>query len=146
MGAVGADGLRLAGRAKWILKPRGYQVFPGDIEDHFCALTEAVQSVGVVGHEHELWSEAIVAFVEKRPGAELTVADLRRHARGLAAYMRPAHYVLLEPGQMPLNRSAKTDVMRLQSMAREEVAVLRARGRWDRSPASRSDDPAATGE
>src|SRR5206468_3659388 len=98
-----SDGLHLAGRAKWILKPRGYQVFPGDIEAHFGALADTVQNVGVVGHDHELWSEAIIAFVEKRSGAELVESDLRRHARGLAAYMRPAHYVLLEAGAMPLN-------------------------------------------
>lgn len=133
MGAIHSDGLRLSGRAKWILKPRGYQVFPGDVEDHFSALSDSVANVGVVGHEHELWSEAIVAFIEKRPGAELTEADLRRHARGLASYMRPSHYVLLEAGELPLNRVAKIDVERLGQMAREEVRQLRQQGRWDRS-------------
>jgi hypothetical protein len=39
--------------------------------------------------------------------------------------------VILEPGTMPLNRSAKVDMARLQAMAREEVQQLRARGRWD---------------
>jgi hypothetical protein len=32
---------------------------------------------------------------------------------------------------MPLNRTAKIDVVKLQQMAREEVAKLRERGRWD---------------
>jgi hypothetical protein len=32
---------------------------------------------------------------------------------------------------MPLNRSAKVDVVRLQEMARTEVGKLRERGRWD---------------
>ncbi len=32
---------------------------------------------------------------------------------------------------MPLNRSAKVDVARLQEMARVEVAKRRERGRWD---------------
>jgi hypothetical protein len=45
--------------------------------------------------------------------------------------MRPLHYVILEPGAMPLNRTAKVDVVRLQELAKEEVARLRARGRWD---------------
>ena len=45
--------------------------------------------------------------------------------------MRPLHYVILPPGAMPLNRSAKVDVVRLQEMARVEVAKLRERGRWD---------------
>jgi hypothetical protein len=45
--------------------------------------------------------------------------------------MRPLHYVILEPGAMPLNRTAKVDVVRLQELAKHEVARLRERGRWD---------------
>ncbi|MGB7762260.1 MAG: class I adenylate-forming enzyme family protein [Bryobacteraceae bacterium] len=131
LGSVDERGLRFAGRAKWVLKPAGHQVFPGDIENHFAALTDRVANVGVVGHEHRLWSEGIVAFLERQPAADLTEAELRKHARSLAGYMRPLHYVILEPGAMPLNRSAKVDVVRLQEMARTEVGKLRERGRWD---------------
>jgi acyl-CoA synthetase (AMP-forming)/AMP-acid ligase II len=136
MGSVSARGLRLSGRAKWVIKTAGYQVFPGDVESHFSHLTGQVASVGVVGHEHALWGEAMVAFVEKRPGAALTETDLRRHARSLAGYMRPLHYTVLESGEMPLNRSVKVDVLKLQEMARVEVARLRERGRWDGANAS----------
>ena len=131
MGFTDEHGLRFSGRAKWVLKPAGHQVFPGDIENHFAALADRVANVGVVGHEHRLWSEGIVAFVERQPGAELSEAELRKHARSLAGFMRPLHYVILDPGTMPLNRSAKVDVVRLQEMARSEVAKLRERGRWD---------------
>jgi acyl-CoA synthetase (AMP-forming)/AMP-acid ligase II len=131
MGRVDEHGLHFSGRAKWVLKPSGYQVFPGDVETHFSSLAGKVANIGVVGHPHRRWSEGIIAFVEKRPGADLTGAELRKHARSLTAYMRPLHYVILEPGAMPLNRTAKVDVVRLQELAKEEVARLRARGRWD---------------
>jgi acyl-CoA synthetase (AMP-forming)/AMP-acid ligase II len=131
MGRVDEHGLHFSGRAKWVLKPSGYQVFPGDVETHFSSLAGKVANIGVVGHPHRRWSEGIIAFVEKRPGADLTEAELRKHARSLTAYMRPLHYVILEPGAMPLNRTAKVDVVRLQQLAKEEVARLRARGRWD---------------
>jgi acyl-CoA synthetase (AMP-forming)/AMP-acid ligase II len=131
LGFVDRHGLHFSGRAKWVLKPAGYQVFPGDVESHFSALTDRVANVGVVGHEHRLWSEGIVAFVERQPGADLTDGELRRHARALASYMRPLHYVILEPGAMPMNRTAKVDIARLQQLAREEVGRLRQRGRWD---------------
>ena len=131
LGVIDERGLRFSGRAKWVLKPAGHQVFPSDVESHFAVLTDRVANVGVVGHEHQLWSEGIIAFVEKRPEASLTAAELKKHARGLTAHMRPLHYVILEPGSMPLNRTAKVDVVRLQQMAREEVARLRSRGRWD---------------
>ena len=132
MGFKDAQGLHFAGRAKWVIKPAGYQVFPGDVENHLCALAEKVASSGAVGVEHKVFSEAIVAFVEKRPGVELTVKELKQHARGMASYMRPLHYVLVEAGQMPLNRAAKIDYVRLEQMAKEEVEKLRAQRRWDR--------------
>jgi hypothetical protein len=42
------------------------------------------------------------------------------------------HYVLLEPGQMPINRAAKVDYVRLSELAGQQVAGMRARGGWDR--------------
>jgi len=125
-------GLHLTGLAKWVIKPKGYQVFPGQVEDFICELREKVSLCGVVGVEHEVFSEAIVAFVEQKPGVELTVAELEEHARGIASYMRPLHYVILEPGRLPLNRAAETDYPLLSEMAKEEVARLRAQGGWDR--------------
>jgi len=86
----------------------------------------------VVGVEHEVFSEGIVAFVESKPGTELTVEKLQAHAKGLAAYMRPLHYVVLEQGGIPLNRVAKTDYVTLAETAREAVDGLRQAGGWDR--------------
>ncbi len=120
MGSLHPNGLHMAGRAKLVIKSGGYQVFPGDIENHFSTL-EQVASCAVVGVEHPIISEAIVAFVEKKPGAELTLQTLERHARGLASYMRPRSYILLEPGEMPLNRVAKADYMVLRERARKAL-------------------------
>jgi acyl-CoA synthetase (AMP-forming)/AMP-acid ligase II len=73
----------------------------------------------VVGVHHEVFSEAIVAFVEAKPGTDLTIGELSRHARGMASYMRPGKWVILPPGGLPLNRVAKTDYLRLQELAKE---------------------------
>jgi fatty-acyl-CoA synthase len=132
LGCKDDQGLHFSGRAKWVIKPAGYQVFPGDVENHFCLLEQKVAACGAVGAEHRLLSEAIIVFVEKKPGAEISVGELKQHARGMASYMRPFHYVLLEPGQLPLNRVAKIDYVRLSELARQEIDQLRAKGRWDR--------------
>ena len=121
MGSLHADGLHMAGRAKLVIKSGGYQVFPGDIENHFCALEE-VASCAVVGVEHPILSEAIVAFVERKPGVELTEQMLEKHARGLASYMRPRTYVIVGPGEIPLNRVAKADYMVLRERAKGKGA------------------------
>ncbi|MGD0481001.1 MAG: class I adenylate-forming enzyme family protein [Terracidiphilus sp.] len=124
-------GIHLSGRAKWVIKSFGYQVFPGDVEAHISDLAEKVMSCVVVGVAHEVAGEGVVAVVEKRPGVELTVQELERHTRALATYMRPRLWIIVEPGQMPLNRLGKPDHQRAQEMARQEVAALRARGEWD---------------
>jgi fatty-acyl-CoA synthase len=133
MGYRDAAGLHMAGRAKLIMKPAGYQVFPGDIENHFCGLPGVAQCAAV-GVPHPVISEAIVAFVETRAGSGVERSHLERHARGLASYMRPHHYVLLDAGQMPLNRMAKADYLVLRERALRETEALKERGRWMPSP------------
>ena len=54
-------------------------------------------------------------------------------AQGMAAYKRPSAVVFLEPGEMPLNRVAKTDYMALTERAKELVEQLRANGEWDQA-------------
>jgi len=132
MGYVDEQGLHFAGRAKLVIKPKGYQVFPAQVEDHFCELRDKVAGCAVVGVEHELFSEGIVAFVEAKPGVLVTAEQLTAHAKGLAAYMRPLHFEVIEPGGMPLNRVAKTDYVTLKERAVEAIAALREHGGWDR--------------
>jgi len=131
LGYWDAAGLHLTGRDKWVIKSFGYQIFPGDVESHICGLGDKVANCVVVGVAHEVVSEAVVALVEKKPGVELSLQELDRHARSLPSHMRPRHWILLEPGQMPLNRVAKPDYLRAQELARGEIAQLRARGEWD---------------
>ena len=131
LGYKNAAGIHLSGRAKWVIKSFGYQVFPGDVEAHIADLAEKVANCVVVGVGHEVAGEGVVAIVEKRLDVELTVQELERHTRALASYMRPRHWIVVEPGQMPLNRLAKPDYQRAQEMARQEIATLRAGGEWD---------------
>jgi len=131
LGTKDATGLHLTGRDKWVIKSFGYQIFPGDVERHICALTEKVANCVVVGVAHEVVSEAPVALVEKKPNVELSIQELDRHARSLPPYMRPRHWIMLETGQMPLNRVIKPDYIRAQEMARQQIEQLRARGEWD---------------
>ncbi|MDR3727820.1 MAG: class I adenylate-forming enzyme family protein [Terracidiphilus sp.] len=133
LGYKDAAGLHLTGRDKWVIKSLGYQIFPGDVEAHICSLHEKVANCVVVGVAHEVASEAPVAVVEKKPEAELSRHDLDHLARSLPSYMRPRHWIILEPGQMPLNRIGKPDYLRAQEMACQEIAHLRAQGEWDSS-------------
>lgn len=132
LGYISDRGLAFSGRSKLVIKPKGYQVHPGQIESHFGELRDQVANCGAVGAPHDVFTEGIVLFVELKPDVTLTREELEAHAKGIAGYMRPSHYVLLESGTFPLNRVAKTDYVVLGQRAQEEVEQLRGEGGWDR--------------
>jgi acyl-CoA synthetase (AMP-forming)/AMP-acid ligase II len=125
-------GLHYTGRSKLVIKPKGYQVYPAQVEEHFAALRTKVAAVGAVGAPHDVFTEGIVLFVERHAEVDLSDDELREHARGIAAYMRPHHFEILEPGTFPLNRVNKTDYVLLRATAAQLIAALRELGRWDR--------------
>jgi fatty-acyl-CoA synthase len=132
LGTYDERGLRLAGRTQLTLKPKGFQVFPGDVEDAIVTgLAGRVTAAACVGAEHAVWTEAIVAFVELAPGAAVTAAEVQRACGAVASYARPSHVEVLPPGGLPLNRVAKTDYLVLRERARELVEALRREGKWD---------------
>ncbi len=132
LGSSDAQGLHFAGRRKFVIKPKGYQVFPGEIEEQIGAkLRDRVADVACVGVEHEVLSEAILAFVECRAGAVVSPAEVTAACGDLAAYARPAHVEILPAGALPRNRIAKTDYLALQERAKAIVARLRTEGKWE---------------
>lgn len=131
LGYVNDRGLVLAGRSKLVIKPKGFQVHPAQIEQHFAQLESDVGMCAAVGQQHDLLGEAIVLFVAPPPGHEVSCSHLEAHAQGIASYMRPTHYVILEAGGLPLNRTGKSDYHRIKQLAAAEVERLRSRGQWD---------------
>jgi acyl-CoA synthetase (AMP-forming)/AMP-acid ligase II len=134
LGSWSARGLRLAGRSKLTIKPKGFTVFPGDVEDHVVTrLAGRASAAACVGVEHAIWGEAVLLFVEPAPGAEVTAREVMAACHDIASYARPSHVEVVATGGIPLNRVAKTDYMALREQAKGIVAALRAAGRWDRA-------------
>jgi len=133
LGSYDETGLHFAGRSKFVIKPKGYQVYPPEIEEFFSQrLKGKVGSIAIVGTPHDVFIEGVMAFVEKATtDIELTEEELKEVAKDMAAYKRPSHYEILEPGTIPLNRIAKTDYQALREKAKEIVETLRADGKWD---------------
>jgi fatty-acyl-CoA synthase len=133
VGYYDEKGLHFSGRAKLVIKPKGYQVFPEDVESHIHGkLKNRAGSVAVVGVEHEIFSEGIMAFVERQEGKTITPADVLAACSDISSYSRPSHVVILKAGEIPLNRVAKTDYLNLRERAEAIVRELRAEGKWDR--------------
>ncbi|MTD15125.1 AMP-binding protein [Nakamurella sp. YIM 132087] len=71
-----ADGnLFFADRRKDMIKSGGYNVSSQEVEKVIYAHPEVAQ-VAVVGLAHEYWSEAVTAFVVRKPGSVLTDREL----------------------------------------------------------------------
>ena len=89
--------------------------------------------MSVVGVEHEVFSEGIMAFVECLDGQTLTPEEVIAACGDISAYSRPSHVVILKAGEIPLNRVAKTDYLTLRERAAQVVQELRSQGGWDRA-------------
>lgn len=128
MGYKDESGLHLSGRRKYLIKPKGYQVFPPEVEG-FIAEIPQVEFVGVVGAKHEVFTDGIVAYIKVREGENLIEEEIYEHCKGMAAYKRPSLIVFLD--EFPLNRVAKTDYVVLKKRVDNDIEEARAKGGWD---------------
>ncbi|KAL9656518.1 hypothetical protein ABK040_005280 [Willaertia magna] len=132
VGSYDELGLHFASRRKFIIKPKGYQVFPSEIEEFLeGAFKEQIARVGCVGVEHEIFSEGIVVFIELKPEMTLTEKDIHNACNEMAAYKRPS-LIIFSKEPLPLNRVGKIDYVVLKQQAQEEVQKVREKGGWDR--------------
>lgn len=123
--------LYLSGRRKFVIKQKGYNVFPDEIENHIAGLA-GVDTVAVVGMKHKLFDEGVFAFVRPAAGADLTPETVLAHCRGIASYKRPQHVALWPvEEEFPVTRSTKVDKLALQKLAEERIVELRQKGAWD---------------
>jgi fatty-acyl-CoA synthase len=124
--------LYLSGRRKFMIKQKGYNVFPDEVEDHIARM-DGVAAAEVVGMPHELFDEGIFAFVRLENGATITAEQVMNHCSQIAAYKRPQHVAICAAGEdFPLTRSAKVDKLALMEQAADMIAALRQDGAWDR--------------
>ncbi len=129
MGSYNA--LYLSGRRKFVIKQKGYNVFPNEVEEHIAKL-DGVDMVDVIGVKHAVFDEGIFAFVRLQKGSDLTAGRIMDHCREIAAYKRPQHIEVWPHGQeFPLTRSAKIDKLKLVDMAEDIIGRLRSEGKWD---------------
>ncbi|MBA4394201.1 MAG: long-chain fatty acid--CoA ligase [Desulfobacca sp.] len=126
--------LFLAGRRKFVIKQKGYNVFPDEVEGYI-GLLRGVELAEVVGVEHRLFDEGIFAFVRPLKGVRVTADEVMEHCRGLTSYKRPQHVEIWpEDQEFPITRSTKVDKLALQRKARTVVEQLRQEGKWDTAP------------
>jgi acyl-CoA synthetase (AMP-forming)/AMP-acid ligase II len=106
LGKFDADGfLYVVGRAKDVIIRGGLNVYSADIESVLYQ-HEAVREAAVVGVEHKVLGEDVVAFVVLNDGAAVTAEELIAFCRGhLADYSTPRRIHLI--AELPRNATGK---------------------------------------
>ena len=106
IGYVDADGfLYIADRVKDMVITGGENVYPAEVES---VLYEhpAIAEVAVIGLPDERWGEIVVAVVAPKPGATVTLEDMRAFAGDrLARYKLPTRVELVD--ELPRTPSGK---------------------------------------
>ncbi len=87
---------RIVGRAKEIIRTGGETVAPAEVDEVIGTISSVVD-VAVAGVPDAEWGEVITAFVVLRPGARLSLAELRAHcADRLAPFKHPRRLVVVD--------------------------------------------------
>ena len=108
LGRWRADGnIEFLGRNDFQVKLRGFRIELGEIEAQLLRCAGVAEAVAVA-REDEPGEKRLVGYVTARPGADLSVAQLRSElARVLPEYMIPSAVVRLEA--LPLTPNGKLD-------------------------------------
>jgi len=106
LAVIDADGFMfIRDRLKELIKYKGFQVAPAEVEAALCAHA-GIADAAVVGRPDEAAGEVPVAFVVSAAGAEVGEADLQAHVEGcLAHYKHPAEYRFVD--SVPKSASGK---------------------------------------
>lgn len=123
IGALDADGFHFSGRSKDLLRVKGINVSPVEVENVLAAHA-AVDSVYVVGLPPDGLEQEVVALVVTRDAQPLPEDALRAHAAAaLSHYKRPSRYLAIAPAEVPLGATTKPQRAALAALA---IARLRA--------------------
>jgi fatty-acyl-CoA synthase len=117
LGVIHPDGyIQLKDRSKDIIISGGENISSIEVED---ALYKhpAVQAAAVVAKPDEKWGETPCAFIELKPGVEISAQDIITWCRAhLAGYKCPRHVVFIE---LPKTSTGKIQKFRLREIAKE---------------------------
>jgi fatty-acyl-CoA synthase len=99
------ENIQIVGRNKDMIIRGGFNVYPIDIEEEISNCNK-VQDVAVVGKEHEILGEVIVAFIVPDPSMKITKGEIMEHCKEyLSDYKMPDEIYFVK--QLPTLLSGK---------------------------------------
>ena len=101
------ENISIVGRCKDMIIRGGFNVYPSDIEEYILQIPK-VQTTAVVGREHKVLGEEIVAFIVPKAGEIITKNDITSYLhKRLSNYKMPDKIYFIS--EMPIILAGKID-------------------------------------
>jgi fatty-acyl-CoA synthase len=117
---------RITGRIKDMIIRGGENIYPREIEE-FLYTHPRVADVQVVGLPDEQFVEEVCAWIRLKPGAALTVEEVRDFCRGRIAHYKVPRYIVFVD-EYPTTVTGKVQKFKLREMGIERFGLQRAAG------------------
>jgi fatty-acyl-CoA synthase len=115
---------RITGRIKDLIIRGGENIYPREIEE-FLYTHPQIADVQVVGLPDACFGEEVCAWVRLKPGASLTVEELRQFCRGRIAHYKVPRYVFFVE-EYPTTVTGKVQKFRLRELGIERLGLRQA--------------------
>ncbi|HOL37682.1 MAG TPA: AMP-binding protein, partial [Rubrivivax sp.] len=112
--------VKIKDRSKDVIISGGENISSIEVEDALYR-HPAVLACAVVARPDEKWGETPLAFVEIKPGADVTAADLVAHCKALLAGYKVPREIRFEP--IPKTSTGKIQKFQLRERARSASAI-----------------------
>jgi fatty-acyl-CoA synthase len=120
--------LNISGRIKDMVIRGGENVYPREVEE-FLYTHPAIQDVQVIGVPDAKYGEELCAWVKLRPGAELSVTELREFCTGQIAHFKIPRYMRITEG-FPMTVTGKVQKYLMREVSVDELDL----GEEERTP------------
>jgi len=116
--------VNIVGRIKDMIIRGGENVYPREIEEYLYT-HPAVLDVQVIGVPSEKYGEEVMAWVKRRPGADVSGDELTAFCRGrIATFKIPAYWKFVE--EFPTTVTGKVQKFRMREVAVAELGLQTA--------------------
>jgi fatty-acyl-CoA synthase len=118
--------LNIAGRIKDMVIRGGENVYPREVEE-FLYAHPAIEDVQVIGVPDARFGEELCAWVKLRPGAELSLEDLRAFCIGKIAHYKIPRYLRISE-DFPMTVTGKVQKFKMREVTITELGLGDAAG------------------
>jgi fatty-acyl-CoA synthase len=113
--------VNIAGRIKDMIIRGGENVYPREIEE-FLYRHPAIKEVSVIGVPDPKFGEELMAWIQLKPGSQLTDEEVKLFCRGQIAHYKIPRYVKFVD-EFPMTVTGKIQKYKMREVSVEELGL-----------------------